>query len=294
MEFWPLVAILSSLSLACYVYANQLLRLDAVVGIMYRTVGVFVCLLPFVWMFKPIDNIYFYIICAIQGFAIYYRDYKIFALSKKIGAESTSLYQPLSIIMIFFGWIFMHPEAVIDITDDITSFVIQLVCLLAISYSLLCMKQDKETSSIITILIPVVLFTILIDIINKKSMDIGGYDLAAAIFYYHFIVGGISGLCSIIMYKHSRIHFNFFSKKMIIYGILLMVVIFGAVITKNIAMYYTPNPAYVSAITGLIPIWIAFFDYILIKCGVPISTHHPKLKYIFILVASVSVMIIYS
>ena len=78
------------------------------------------------------------------------------------------------------------------------------------------------------------------------------------------------------------------------HGVFIAILVIVLMVFKNYAMYLTPNPAYVSAIILLYPLWIIWANKIYLHLKYTNTTlnnygnyPHVKLPYVVILLASV-------
>ncbi len=292
MENWYLIALLASFVVALYVYVNQFLKLDANVAMVYRGAFLAVVLLPFIFLFEPIANPYFYVYCFVQGFLLYAIDSRVFKLSRDKGAELTSLYQPLSIVAIFLVWIMLKPAKISEMLGDKLVFGLEILCLILISYATIKIKNAKASKGSLPLILPLIILAIIIDTMNKLTMDMGGENLASTVYYYNLVTAIVVGVCSVFNYRKEKIEFNFFAKKSLAAGFTIMVVLFALIVVKNVAMFYTPNPAYVSAIMGVTPLWIVGINFVLLRMGAIQTPKTIDLKWTVLLVVGVSLMIL--
>ncbi len=290
MEYWYLTAIFASFFTAIFVYVNQILKIEPVVGMIYRGVVVATILLPFAFFIEPVANPYFYVICILQGFLVYFFDIKIFKLSKDIGAEATSLYQPLGIIAVFVAWIFITPSEFIKVLDNKVLFGAELFCMLLIAVAIFKIKNSTASKGTLSLVTPLIFYIIVIDILHKTSVGMSD-DLLAAVFYYNFISAIVVGFCSVISYKKHHLKFDFCTKKTIsLWGVAIVMCLAAG--CKSVSMFYTPNPGYVSAIIGTMPLWIIGINFVLLRLGFISSAKRIDIRYMSLLVASVCGLIL--
>ncbi len=292
MEIWYLIALFASFIAGVYVYMNQYFKMDNNAAMIYRGAFLAFALLPFIFFFDPIENPYFYIYCAIQGIFIYAVDSKVFKLSNDIGAEATSIYQPLTITAIFLVWFLINPEKLNKITENKSIFIAEILCLLIITYAVVKIKKAKSSANVLPFIAPLIALGVVVDIMNKKSMGMGGDNLISAVYYYNLTTAIVIGICSLIGYKNETAKYNIFSKKAMIAGGVILLVSLLLTGLKNVSMFYTPNPAYVTAILGVAPLWVIGINKVFLKLGVVKEVKRLDLRYTAILVSAITVMII--
>ena len=171
LSLWWLTALVCSFICGIYNSINQVYKMPGLQIMIYRGLGVGILLLPFVFLFEPINNPWFYVFCTTQGFAIAFNDYRFFRATKAFGAEVSSSLHPLSLGVIFVFWLLITPSQVEYFIANPKKLLIVITCLFGVALSVLKMCQAKTSKKAFNYLFPV-LFTLAIgDILNKKSMQ---------------------------------------------------------------------------------------------------------------------------
>ena len=291
-DLWWIYALTGSFAGALYVYINQILRLNPHVAMIYRGVVFFVLLLSIFPLFTPIQNPLFYLFCIIQGFIISIADTRMFRLSKVFGGEATSLYQPLSIGAVFFLWLLINPRQMLTALSHPLSFAAEIICLLIVSYAMIKLKKAKISKRIIRFLLPLVIVIMVNDVMNKKCMDAGAENIISAIYYYNLITSFVIGGCALFNYQKYKVSHCFFDIKSLLTSIIFLIMITLVVITKNTAMFYTPNPAYATAILSFAPLWIIGVNQVLQRYGLLKSVYREDPRYMIMAVLGIIFMIL--
>ena len=85
-------------------------------------------------------------------------------------------------------------------------------------------------------------------------------SLSSAIFYYCMLTAFWSGIPNFISFlRHDDWRLLFNKKYLLGGGIIICSVQLGNIL-KNVAMYYASNPAYVTAVIALYPVWIILWN----------------------------------
>lgn len=286
-QYWFIVAFICSLLNAVFIYTNQIFKLAGPLFMVFRGVGQFLVLLPFIMLFSPIHNITFYILCSVQGCIIAFNDYRIFRSSKAFGAEVTSSLQPLSIGLIFILWLVVNPADLMAMLNAPFHLMLVIACLLGITFAIFKMKNTKTSSRAMKYLLPCLCLMSVNDVINKEAMMHGAADLVSAIYFYCLITAFVAGSINLFVYLKKH-HFEEllnpqYHKKAFIIVFLVTI----SMITKNYAMFLAPNPAYVSAIIFLYPLWIVLGNMFYCHLGGHIACASVRLSTVSILLASV-------
>lgn len=286
-KYWFFVALICSLLNGVFIYTNQVFKLAGPLFMVFRGLGQFLALLPFLMFFSPIENMTFYILCFAQGCIIAFNDYRLFRSAKAFGAEVTSSLQPLAIGLIFLLWLAVHPADLSAMLQKPLHFVLVLFCLFGITFSILKMKKAKSSAQAMQYLLPCLCLLSINDVINKEAMMSGAENLISAIYFYCLITAFVSGTVNLVLYlrKHKLCELESSQYKYRAAVIVLLVTL--CMISKNYAMFLAPNPAYVSAIIFLYPLWIVLGNMLYRHFGGKISCAGVRLSTVSVLLTSV-------
>lgn len=260
---WVVFAFLCSLTTAAFISFNHVFRLPANLLMVYRGLGSALCLAPLLLFVLPVTNPMFYLFCILQGCLVAYTDNRIFNASKTWGDDTTAAIKPLSVALTFLLWIFIFPDQLIKYTQNPVSTILIIGCLSGIIFSILKLKKAKTSrAALLALSLPLIGFSIT-DILNKEAMSNGGQHIIPAVLYYCFITSFICGLLNLFVYLKIPRTESLFNRTYIFKGIFLIILVLLNMGLKNLAMFFTPNPAYVSAIIALFPLWIITNKFII-------------------------------
>lgn len=286
-QYWFIVAIFCSLLTAIFLYTNQVFKLAGPLFMVLRGFGQFFSLLPFMMFFHPIHNITFYILCATQGCIIAFNDYRLLRSAKAFGAEVTSSLQPLSIGLIFILWLVINPADLTAMLNAPLHLFLILACLLGITFSILKMKSAKTSSRAMKYLFPCLCLLSINDVINKEAMMHGAENLVSAIYFYCLITAIVSGSAHLFIYLKKHDVSEIFNHRYYGKAIMIVFLVTFSMVCKNYAMYLAPNPAYVSAIIFLYPLWIVLGNMLYRHLGGHIAAASVRLSTVSVLLTSV-------
>lgn len=264
-QYWWAAALGCSVLTSLYIYINQIFRLPGAMMMVYRGFGQVVMLLPFAFLFEPIDNWQFYALCTLQGFLIAFDDNRLLRSSKAFGAEITGAVQPLSLGLIFALWLVIRPQQFFELTADIRRFLLVVACLAGIAFSIMGLNKIKASRKAFQYLLPVLFALSLNDVVNKESMHFGAANLPSAIFYYILITAAVSGSANFYAFLRRHRPKDLVNGKNLRCGTVFVVLGALLIVVKNLAMYLTPNPAYASALIFLYPLWIIFANALYLR-----------------------------
>lgn len=286
-QYWFIVASSCSLLNAVFVYANQIFKLEGALFMVFRGVGQFLTLLPFVILFQPIHNMTFYVLCSVQGCLIAFNDYRLFRSSKAFGAEITGSLQPLTIGLIFVLWLIVNPTDLLAMLKAPLHLTMVMACLAGITFSIVKMKNAKTSSRAMKYLLPCLFLISINDVINKESMMHGAENLVSAIYFYCLITAFVSGSINLFVYLKKHKFTELLNPQYHGKAAFIVFLVTISMITKNYAMYLAPNPAYVSALIFLYPLWIILGNMLYRHLGGRIACASVRLSTASILLTSV-------
>lgn len=288
---WVIFALLTSMISAFYTLCNQNSRLKAEVFIVYRGLFVALAATPLALAYFHIFPWQFYAIAVFQGLCISYLDYKYFQICQKFGAENVKGLWPLTVFIVFVFWLLLEPDTiVIYIEAPVRSFII-IASMMLMIYAMTKSRNSKIGKVFLKEVLPLLCLSSIIDISNKSIMAYNDGYLLPLTFHRvaitGFIIGGINLLLNskkIGLYKELIKPKNILGGSFVVLIVLMMIFV-------NLAMHYTPNPAYVSAISLLSVVWIVAFNKIRNLFGVKIIYQSIGLKWILLLLFSAVILI---
>lgn len=286
-QYWHIAALASSFLTGIFIYLNQVFKLAGPIFMVFRGWGQFLSLIPFILFFTPVHHYAFYILCAIQGGLVSFNDYRKFRSSKAFGAEVTSSLQPLIIAPIFVLWLIVNPSDLMQMFQRPLHFLLIILCLLGITFSILKMKNFKASSRALKYLFPCLCLSAINDVINKEAMMLGAENLMSAIYFYCLITSFIAGGVNFLRFIKKNKPEDLIKRQYLIKALIITITITSCMATKNYAMYLAPNPAYVSAIIFLHPLWIVSGNMLYRHCGGRIPCARMRLSTVLILLVSV-------
>ena len=260
-ELWWLWALCSSIINGVIIYANQIFKMPSSLMMIYRGIVQSLLLLPFFPLFAMPQNPWFWGLGIIQGLIVAYSDKQVFLCSKLYGGELVGTIKPYIIAFVFVFWLIIKPGQILSMWHEPLRFGLILLCMGGIMYSLraiCCIRTGRQ--AFITML-PALLAASLVDVNNKYITTLGAVSgLPAAIFYYCWITAVFSGLPNMVKFLHRRDPRLLLAPRYVAGGVLIILCSLSGNIFKNTAMYYAQNPAYVSAVMSLYPVWIILWN----------------------------------
>lgn len=260
-ELWWLWALCSGILMGMMIYANQIFKMSSSLMMTYRGFVQSLLLLPFFSFFEMPENPWFWVFGTIQGLLIGYSDKKTFLCSRLYGGEIVGSIKPYIISFVFVLWLIVRPSQLTEMLREPPRFALIVLCMAGIVVSLRLICSGKIGKEAFLSLLPALLVSSLIDVNNKYTTGLGASaGLASAIFYYCWITALTSGLPNLIKFLRRRSWRLAFTPRNAVGGMLVILCSVLSNLFKNSAMYYAANPAYVSAVISLYPVWIIVWN----------------------------------
>ena len=261
MNLWWLWALLSGVVTSTILYTNQICKIPSSLMMCYRGILMCVLLTPLAFFFNVPQNPWFWILGAIQGLLIAYSDKKTFLCSRIYGGEVTASIKPFVIAFVFVLWWFINPSQLFEMISNPTKFIYTIMCMIGITGALLLIRRGHITNEAFKLMLPALIFSVVIESNNKNITTIGAQaGLVSSIFWYCWITALFSGLPNFIKFIQKRDWKLIFVPKYILGGIVVIASVIIANLLKNTAMYYADNPAYVTSLISLYPVWIIIWN----------------------------------
>lgn len=292
-ELWWLAAICGSILTSIIIYLNQIFKMPSSLLMIYRGGLTALLMLPFCVFFTLPNSPWFWSLIIVQGLLIAYGDKKNFLCSRLLGGEILASVRPLSVALVFVLWWVISPNQLFQMLSRPIHFIIIVLCMLGIVLSVFMMQQNKSSKDAFMLLLPTLFVMALIDINNKYINGVGAsVGLYSSVFYYGMITAAISSIPNAIKFFRHRNWHIMFAPKYLLGGFLMTFCVIALTFTKNPALYYAQNPAYVSAIMAAYPLWIIIWNqlYYRLKCAEQYP--HCNFKAVGILLISIIVLIL--
>lgn len=287
---WYLSALLCSILTALYLIFNQYMKMQPALLMVYRGVFLAILLSPFIFIISPISNATFYVLAVIQGCLVAFMDNRFFAIAKRHGAEIVSSVQPLSLVIIFTIWVMLNPEQIVLFSENPYLMTGIVLSVLGITVAVFALVADTKTLSVFKKIWWLVPGVSAIDILNKKIMTECGTEILSGLYYYTLVVSFVAGICNLlVVLKNKQNLKEIFRLPVLGKGVVIILIILLSMFSKNYAMYMSQNPAYVSSIILLAPVWVMFLNEIYLKKE---DVQVIRLRKIPIMILSVSIMLL--
>lgn len=258
---WVLFALAASVLNAFYYLSIQNAKINANVFMVYRGFMIVLFLLPILVFFPVRFSPNFYLMSVLQGCIVAYTDYLSFRVNKNYGSETVSSITPLSVIIVFVAWCFINPATFMKYLDHPIKSLCIVASLLGVVWALLNYRKTPLTKKAFLLLIPVLILSSTISILNKLIMSYSGENPLLCACWRVLILSSIIGVVHLYIYTKKKLPVRaLFELKNLQKGCVL-VLLLVVLVLKSLAMLYAFNPAYVSCIVYLTAVWIMVLSY---------------------------------
>lgn len=260
---WWAHGLISSFCGAGFLLVNQQFKMRASTLMLWRGFGVALAYVPLAMMVPWPTNPVFYVATVTMGIIVSFFDKMCLESSAKFGAGVTSRLLPLGVWLTFFLYLFVDPtHARALLANPAQAGGIIGAMALGIG-AIFFLRKDVVSVAAFKFMAPALVMVGLIDVINKIAMTSSPNPLSGA-FVYGLIMSITIGVVTVVrrrFFEEKRVDFmQSFARRVFKGGLLVVMFIVLGMINKNIAMFYTPNPAYVSVLALSSPLWIALYN----------------------------------
>jgi hypothetical protein len=216
-----------------------------------------IVLLPITFFVPPPIDPLFWVGTLISASIVGIHDMTMYNVSAKYGAQVAFRMRPLIMPAVFIIWLFIKPQQFDALLNSPVEAMGIIGCLAIATYFLMRMNKCVITRGAMLEMVPVIIAGIIFEITNKMAMDHAPFPSSSL--YYVFTLGCAAFLANIAMAgKNARAAIQDMTGIAKQGALIGFIAIFSQA-SKNLAMIYTPNPAYVTAITLTAPFWISLY-----------------------------------
>lgn len=256
---WIPLSIIVSLARAGNRLSNQYFKLPGIFLIVANKFLLLLYTLPFVFFIEWPSDPLFYILLLIQAPIAVYQDKKNFEMTAKHGAGIVTRIEPLGIVLLFFAWMVVSPSLFSENLENPWRFAGIILTLSAISYFAMRLRKCEINFTVFKEMIPLIIGVTCISMLGKAIIDTA--ESADAVVIYIFFQSFIMIAIALLFNKKTKnvgkdVFLNFGNWRKAAFLSLIMLVGIGG---RILAFRYVENPAYVSAIILMAPVWIVMF-----------------------------------
>lgn len=198
----------------------------------------------------------FYIMSFINGLIASYNDNLSFKVNKKYGSAVVSSITPFSVPLTFIIWSIIDSKVIDNYINNPVKTLCVVLSFAGIIISVIKYRKVNFIKEAAIKLVPVIVLSSCLAIFNKTIMNYSGDHSLICAGQYMLISSSVVGFSYLCIYKKKKLPLkDLILPNNLLKGLVIaFLVVF--VILKNMAMYYTENPAYVSCLLYTIIIWV--------------------------------------
>lgn len=179
-------------------------------------------------------------------------------LSQKHNGRVAILHVPLKAMTVFLVWSMMDSAAREHAMSDPWRIAGEMLCLAVMVGSLSTFRKHDVSWSSLKAVLPVVVLYSMGDLLTRFTLSPG--DLAEKLVVFMFVMSASSSICSLlVLHWRPQPELPVVSKALLKYGGWAA---FGSTLGQTcyfIALVLAPNPAYVSMVALLAPVWLLIY-----------------------------------
>ncbi len=256
-HIWWISALVCSLFGAAYYTINQYFKLPGITLVFWRGLIPFLVLTPMIFFVDWPTSPLFYAAACSSGFLCIYADSKNMQGSALFGGGVTTRLKPFTLWLLFALWLAFDPEHRDALFSNLPRFAAISATLVVSVYAASRLKKCEISKNAFLYFMPALAASVLINFAIKVGMNSSSFIGGLVVFPWIDSAIIITGGLLIHGYKSDLNIRRLFRKDVIVAGSMIGGVMIFQIFSKNIAMTYAENPAYVAAIAFLSPFWIS-------------------------------------
>jgi drug/metabolite transporter (DMT)-like permease len=256
---WAVFAILAGMFFAVQSEANKHFKVD---GFVLNTVQSFISvllLLPFVGVMEwPSSPTYYLIVivCAASGVISMMALYN---LAAKQNGRVACLYQPIAVLLTFCVWLFIDKAQFSFLMANPLNFATIIGGFVLFGISIQFIRRNDNGWQALLAVIPIAILFSAGMILTKLFLDQGNSPFLISLNFV-FLVSAAMGVLSLPLMVSNHIKSpNIITKHVLLAGLVVAIFHTIAWVLFNVGLILSPNPAYVSMMDGLIPVWFMLY-----------------------------------
>jgi hypothetical protein len=227
----------------------------------------FLILLPVVFILPWPEDPVFYVAVTACSVLFACADLILYGLTQKNGAGVVARVEPLSSWVLFFLWAAVAPSLLWNYLQNPLQLAGLIFSLTACVYFTLRLRHCTITWSVIKEILPAILLGVFATVLSKTAMIHS--ELHSGVWFYSMIQAFIMSLFYSVLFTFRSLPMlgaldipkgdlpdKILSGRVLLYGLIGMVGLITAQVTKYYAITLAENPAYVTVFVLLTPIWI--------------------------------------
>lgn len=251
-----------SFTWAAYLLLNQHYRLSPRLLCLWRGLAPVVVFTPLLLLHGAPKDPTYYVLVALVGLLIGFFDRHLFAVAAQYGSGALSRLLSLATPLAFILWGIVSPSHFADLADKPYIGLLP-IAMIGMVVSIMLMRQNHVSRAALIATLPLVGASAVIDVLLKMIFTLEK-GLPAYMGY-----GAVSGVAVIAVNLFWRdphdprpLKDGLFLRKTIVVGLAAGLIVVVAQLVKPPAIEGAPNPAFVTAMGLLSPVWVMVWNRI--------------------------------
>lgn len=261
---WVLCSLIAAVFGAGFYLVNQYLRQPGHLLVFWMRVMVILVMSPYMMHATLPQDPKFYLAVLVTVLVGTFSDIRSFNAAAKYGGGVVSRINPAVVWGAFLIWFVFDPGIFARYLQHPWNSVGVMVAMAGCVYFAMRLNKCKITREALIYMAPALAGYALTNVLNKYAMNLA--DVDSAVYGYMYVQSFFACILigGYVLYRSARgdvTATGWVNKKMLMAGLLACFTWICHMIYKNYGMFYTPNPAYLTAIGLTTPVFIAGFYY---------------------------------
>lgn len=256
---WILLAVMAGVFFAVHSEVNKHFKIDGFVLNCVQSFFTVVLLIPFIGIMEWPSNPTYYLIvllCAASGVVSMMALYN---LAAKQSGRVACLYQPISVVLTFCLWLMIDAAQRSFLFAEPLRLVVIVLGFILFGLSLQFIRKNDVGWQALLAVIPIaVLFSVGI-ILTKLFLDQGNAPFNISLNFVFLISAAMLVFSTPVMVSQHIKSPKVITRHSLLAGFIVAIFHTISWVLFNMAIILSPNPAYVSMMDGLIPVWFMLY-----------------------------------
>jgi hypothetical protein len=246
---------------AIFFTINQYYKISGFTLVFWRVLIPLLVISPAIFILDWPNSPIFYMATVTTSLIVTYTDARQLQGAALFGGGITPRTKPFTVWIVFLIWFIADAGQRAELISDIPRFCGIVAALFIGVLAASNLSKCEISREAISYFMPIIISGAIIDVLNKTAM-INSSFWEGIIFYawiqgiiITFLSGSLHGLNGGLSLK------SLFEKNTVLVGAMLGSIIIAVTLSKNAAMTYTMNPAYVTAVIFMAPVWVSLYYY---------------------------------
>lgn len=257
--YWPLFALLAMLTQPGIALLSQWFQVPIAPMLLIMRGICCLVVLPFALLYPAPDDPAFYIYVIIAAFLFAYYDLRQASISKQHGAGQITRLEPLAVAVTFLIWLALFPSSLLAYWDEPIRFALILLSFTGSLFFAMNLRRSPISAEVLKAFLPSVILGGTGIVLAKLAFE--STEFPAAVLYYATLQTAVTFTiyCGDFAKQIHAKQYSWnvlISPKIIIAACCVSIAWLCHALSKHTAIYAVDNPAFVTMIGLLSPLWV--------------------------------------